>query len=285
MRSLRSSSRGRIVCCRSRHGTGSGQPTYRREFSTLVIPGCNPGPVHQVLPNTARTGSTPPTRRLCTAMLSLRSAQPFRECFADNASVPTATPRPGRDRPSGRRTRTLTQGEQPWRQTSKREPGGRGRGRGSRRAARGRGPSLQRHGAPFVEMLRTQGIKTLAVDLPSAPWGDEVAGLTSPPAEAGGFFPCGLSFLLLGQRLPRTNGKGRGYARQSYASSADLTSRRLGGRPGRLGYHRPDGLQTTSLLRVVGGGRRSALAANRLSLPCSAGVRFLPRLKAGVSTE
>ncbi|MCX4429420.1 hypothetical protein [Streptomyces mirabilis] len=111
------------------------------------------------------------------------------------------------------------------------------------------------------------------------------ATLTSPPAEAGGFFPRGLSFLLLRQQLPRTNGKGRWYAQQSYASSTDLTSRQPGGRPGQLGYRWPDGLQTTSLLRVVGGGRRSALAANRLSLPCSAGVRFLPRLKAGVSTE
>ncbi len=27
------------------------------------------------------------------------------------------------------------------------------------------------------------------------------------------------------------------------------------------------------------------LTANRLSLPCSAGVRFLPGLKAGVSTK
>ncbi|MFJ9360744.1 DUF262 domain-containing protein [Streptomyces mirabilis] len=112
-----------------------------------------------------------------------------------------------------------------------------------------------------------------------------VFALTSPPAEAGGFFPRGLSFLLLRQQLPRTNGKGRWYAQQSYASSTDLTSRQPGGRPGQLGYRWPDGLQTTSLLRVVGGGRRSALAANRLSLPCSAGVRFLPRLKAGVSTE
>ncbi|MFD7057236.1 FAD-binding oxidoreductase [Streptomyces mirabilis] len=109
--------------------------------------------------------------------------------------------------------------------------------------------------------------------------------LTSPPAEAGGFFPRGLSFLLLRQQLPRTNGKGRWYAQQSYASSTDLTSRQPGGRPGQLGYRWPDSLQTTSLLRVVGGGRRSALAANRLSLPCSTGVRFLPRLKAGVSTE
>ncbi|MCX4428675.1 transposase [Streptomyces mirabilis] len=108
------------------------------------------------------------------------------------------------------------------------------------------------------------------------------ASLTSPPAEAGGFFPRGLSFLLLRQQLPRTNGKGRWYAQQSYASSTDLTSRQPGGRPGQLGYRWPDGLQTTSLLRVVGGGRRSALAANRLSLPCSAGVRFLPRLKDSV---
>ncbi|MFF7889136.1 DUF6884 domain-containing protein [Streptomyces sp. NPDC020794] len=38
-------------------------------------------------------------------------------------------------------------------------------------------------------------------------------------------------------------------------------------------------------LRVVGGERRSVLAANRLSLPFSAGVRFLSALKGGVSTE
>ena len=109
--------------------------------------------------------------------------------------------------------------------------------------------------------------------------------LTSPPAEAGRFFPRGLSFLLLRQQLPRTNGKGRGHAQQSYTSSTDLTSRQPGGRPGQLGYRRPDATQTTTYLRVVGGERRSALAAHRLSLPCSAGVRFLPRLKAGVSTE
>src|SRR5690242_18866983 len=109
--------------------------------------------------------------------------------------------------------------------------------------------------------------------------------LTSPPAEAGGFNPRGLSFLLLRQRLPRTNGKGRGYAQQSYASSTDLTSRQPGGRPGQLGHRRPDATEATTYLRVVGGERRSALAAHRLSLPCSAGVRFLPRLKAGVSTE
>ncbi|MET7937635.1 hypothetical protein [Streptomyces sp. NPDC005322] len=33
------------------------------------------------------------------------------------------------------------------------------------------------------------------------------------------------------------------------------------------------------------GVRRSALAANRLSLPCSAGASFPPGLKAGVSTK
>ncbi|MET9915292.1 group II intron maturase-specific domain-containing protein, partial [Streptomyces sp. NPDC006476] len=59
--------------------------------------------------------------------------------------------------------------------------------------------------------------------------------LTSPPAEAGRFFPRGLSFLLLRQQLPRINGKGRWYAQQSYASSTDLTSRQPGGRPGQLG--------------------------------------------------
>jgi hypothetical protein len=108
--------------------------------------------------------------------------------------------------------------------------------------------------------------------------------LTSPPAEAGGFFPRGLSFLLLRQQLPRINGGGRWYAQQSYASSTDLTSRQPGGRPGQLGYHRP-GLPTLLHPRAVAGGRRSALAANRLPLPCSTGVRFLPSLKAGVSTE
>ncbi|MFE2610781.1 hypothetical protein ACFXDI_47470, partial [Streptomyces mirabilis] len=36
---------------------------------------------------------------------------------------------------------------------------------------------------------------------------DTLIELTSPPAEAGGFFPRGLSFLLLRQQLPRTNGK------------------------------------------------------------------------------
>ncbi|MGW1564738.1 polysaccharide lyase family 7 protein, partial [Streptomyces sp. NPDC002144] len=35
----------------------------------------------------------------------------------------------------------------------------------------------------------------------------ELRELTSPPAEAGRFFPRGLSFLLLRQQLPRTNGK------------------------------------------------------------------------------
>ncbi|MEU1036993.1 discoidin domain-containing protein [Streptomyces mirabilis] len=38
-------------------------------------------------------------------------------------------------------------------------------------------------------------------------------------------------------------------------------------------------------LQEVGRERRSALTANRLSLPCSAGVRFLSALKGGVSTE
>ncbi|MFD7057336.1 hypothetical protein ACFWBS_56740 [Streptomyces mirabilis] len=80
---------------------------------------------------------------------------------------------------------------------------------------------------------------------------EQEKALTSPPAEAGGFFPRGLSFLLLRQQLPRTNGKGRWYAQQSYASSTDLTSRQPGGRPGQLGYRWPDGLQTTSLLRSL----------------------------------
>lgn len=35
-------------------------------------------------------------------------------------------------------------------------------------------------GAAIVETLRAQGIKTLALDLPSASWGDEVAGMTGP---------------------------------------------------------------------------------------------------------
>jgi hypothetical protein len=38
-------------------------------------------------------------------------------------------------------------------------------------------------------------------------------------------------------------------------------------------------------LTTTAGARRSALPANRLLLPCSAGVRFLPGLKAGASPE
>ncbi|GAA3801860.1 hypothetical protein GCM10022206_46030 [Streptomyces chiangmaiensis] len=38
-------------------------------------------------------------------------------------------------------------------------------------------------------------------------------------------------------------------------------------------------------ITAVRGGRRIALAAIRRSLPCSAGVRFLPGLKAGASSE
>jgi hypothetical protein len=38
-------------------------------------------------------------------------------------------------------------------------------------------------------------------------------------------------------------------------------------------------------ITAVRGGRRIALTAIRLSLPCSAGVRFLPGLKAGASSE
>ncbi|MEU6419156.1 SDR family NAD(P)-dependent oxidoreductase [Streptomyces spiralis] len=62
-----------------------------------------------------------------------------------------------------------------------REPGGRGPGDGA--------PAEQHAvvvgassgmGAAIVETLRAQGIKTLALDLPSASWGDEVAGVTGP---------------------------------------------------------------------------------------------------------
>jgi hypothetical protein len=101
---------------------------------------------------------------------------------------------------------------------------------------------------------------------------------TSTPAPGAGTRQRSLS-------LEAGRGGGGWYAQQSYANSTDLTSRQPGGRPGQLGYRRPDAMQTTLHLRVVGGERRSAPAADRLSLSCSGGVGFLLRLKAGVSTE
>ncbi|MFF7898274.1 SDR family NAD(P)-dependent oxidoreductase [Streptomyces sp. NPDC088817] len=62
-----------------------------------------------------------------------------------------------------------------------REPGGRGRGEGAPQEQHavvvGASSGM---GAAIVETLRARGIKTLALDLPSASWGDEVAGMTGP---------------------------------------------------------------------------------------------------------
>ncbi|MFJ8350731.1 SDR family NAD(P)-dependent oxidoreductase [Streptomyces sp. NPDC094153] len=62
-----------------------------------------------------------------------------------------------------------------------REPGGRGPGDGAPQEQHavvvGASSGM---GAAIVETLRTQGIKTLALDLTSASWGDEVAGMTGP---------------------------------------------------------------------------------------------------------
>jgi NAD(P)-dependent dehydrogenase (short-subunit alcohol dehydrogenase family) len=117
---------------------------------------------------------------------------------------------------------------------------------------------------------------------------DMVVQLTSPPAEAGGFFPRGLSFLLRSRSPTRISGEGRCAAHRSYISSTDLTSRQPGGRPDRLGCHqsgKPDVITPSAQLPPHGGGRRSAWRQILVPCPAPQGVRFLSALNGRVSTE
>jgi predicted RND superfamily exporter protein len=71
-----------------------------------------------------------------------------------------------------------------------------------------------------------------------------VVRLTSPPAEAGGFNPRGLSFLLHRPQPTRTNGKGRSTAHRSYTAAqvhppkANLKTEGYGGHPMNVYVHR-----------------------------------------------
>src|SRR5699024_8091907 len=121
--------------------------------------------------------------------------------------------------------------------------------------------------------------------------GGSVVLLTSLPAEAGRFFPRGSSFLLRSWLPTRINGGGRCTAHRSYISSTDITFRRPGGRSARTWFS-PDPTHVRpapARVWMYGFGdsceRRSALGADRRFLSCSAGVRFLPSLKAGVSSK
>ncbi|MEU3342691.1 hypothetical protein, partial [Streptomyces sp. NPDC006668] len=62
------------------------------------------------------------------------------------------------------------------------------------------------HSKPRRDRNNAECRLTIAWALTQRPVG-RLVGLTSPPAEAGRFFPRGLSFLLLRQQLPRINGK------------------------------------------------------------------------------
>ncbi len=102
------------------------------------------------------------------------------------------------------------------------------------------------------------------------------AELGVSPAEAGGFTPHGLSFLPHRQQPTRTNGEHWCTGHRPCAGSTDLTSRRPGGRPGRLDSRRPGDSEPTTRPEAMAAGRRTALTAIRPSPPCPAGVRLSP---------
>ncbi len=124
-------------------------------------------------------------------------------------------------------------------------------------------------------------------------------GLTSLPAEAGRFFPRGLSFLLRSRLPTRTNGEGRGTAHRSYTSSRpycvgfaritqrgpDITSRQPGGRPTRTWFSSEPTRSRLAPVPALVRGFGDLPGTNHRFPSCSTGARFLPSLKVRVSSE